>query len=187
MDNTYIHITLTAKGIEKYCQDLLRRTSRTERRIAALDSLKTFISVMTTTPESVTDEYAAIISVVQKHFDQAQEELLEEQTRSLLEALQQHSLLRITTLYSALSRDAFWQRLQHAADRMSENQFVEMSEWAGGWLEDVSRRSYEKSPYPDMIDFKAAGIEVIEYTSMSDIYKFFYFLKTDYLSRNLGQ
>lgn len=173
MDNTPLHIPLTAWAIEEYCQTIVRHTSRAERRIAALDSLKTFIATMASPAQAATDEYAKIIKTLNAHFEQSQEALLTEQLHRLHEALQQRSLLRITTLYTALSRDAFWQRLEGAGGLLDADAHIAIAEWSGDWLEEVRRRSAEVSPYPDMIDFKTAGIEVAEYTSMSDIHKFF--------------
>jgi hypothetical protein len=41
--------------------------------------------------------------------------------------------------------------------------------WASGWLLQAKQRAQHASPYPDAIDFNAAGIDASEYLAMADL------------------
>ncbi len=48
----------------------------------------------------------------------------------------------------------------------------EIRRWASGWLIQAKQRAQQASPYPDAIDFKAAGIDVSEYAAMTDLARY---------------
>lgn len=166
MSEDFILLKLTATAVDSYCCDLERRTSSLEKRIVSLDALRTFIAVQLGPGEQATSEYEAIRRCLDDHFDQARTQLLRQQSRQLIEALRQRNLSRLAGLYQALSRDAFWQLMEEAKPSLRHD---EVGGWSSAWLHDVETRSAEVSPYPDTIDFKAVGIEVVDYALMRDI------------------
>lgn len=164
-----IQIQLTAQTIDSYCADLRRLTSRIEKRVIALDALKTFLTAVTDPGEQATPAFSVIRETLLRHFDTARAELMQEQSDVITNALRQRKLWRIVPVYNALSRDAFWTILISAKDMMGSEERGKIARWSYGWLQEVKDRSAQTSPYPDTIDFKGAGIEVAEYTAMSDI------------------
>jgi hypothetical protein len=44
--------------------------------------------------------------------------------------------------------------------------------WASDWLTQTRQRAQQASPYPDAIDFRAAGLDVSEYSAMTDLGRF---------------
>lgn len=166
-------LTLSADNIERYCQELARYQARPERRIAAIDALRTFIGVMASPGEQAKPEFAAISDTLSRHFEQARANLLTSQCDLLVQALTERSLLSVVSLYTVLSRDAFWQLLKQATSVLEPSVALQATQWCGDWLLRAKTRSAAVCPYPDTIDFKAAGIEVAEYTAMQDILHFF--------------
>lgn len=169
----HLELTLSAEGIDNYCRGLVRHVPSVERRVVALDALQTFVAAMSGPAGQVQPVYAAIRETLARHLDGARAELHAAQAKALVEALSLRSLPRITPIYTAVSRDAFWQLLGTAAERLGAEACRELAAWSDGWLAELTARSAQLSPYPDAIDFKALGVEVVEYTAMSDICKYF--------------
>lgn len=169
-----ISLTLTAAGLDAYCSDLMRRTSALEKRVTALDALHTFISVAAEPAEQASPAFAAIRLTLSRYLDQARAELLQEYAGRLAEALRQHQVTQAGSLFTALSRDGFWQLLGQVEGILGPRHCEELAAWSRQWQVDTQSRAAAHSPYPDAIDFKASGIDLTEYLMMSDINKFFY-------------
>lgn len=173
MPDDPVTLTLSAATINTYCHDLVRRLPSIERRIAAIDALRTFLAVQIATAQQAGPGYAAIRETLEHHFEQARSELQRRQLGQLVEGLGRQRLASIGRLYQALSRDAFWQLMEEARLALGSEASDAVAVWATEWLHDVEARSAQLSPYPDAIDFMALGIEVGDYTMMYDIARCF--------------
>ena len=167
-----ITLQLTAGGIDSYCRELVRRSPTLEKRVAALDALITFISSQTEPGEQAKAEFVSIKQTLLDHLEQAREALLNERAQRLQQALQVQHLPHITTLYASLSRDAFWTLLGRVAQQLDAAALDSLRSWASGWLLQAKQRAQQASPYPDAIDFNAAGIDVAEYLAMTDLCRY---------------
>lgn len=168
-----ISITLSGKVVDNYCLELERHVPTVEKRVTALDALKTFVASVTDPGEQSKPGYAAIRAALEHHVDVARSELLDEHARSLVEALEQRQLPRISHIFSALSRDGFRQLLARAENELGVESSREVIEWCTDWLARIRERSERVSPYPDTIDFEAVGIDVAEYMVMTDLSNYF--------------
>lgn len=164
-----ITLQLTRHTIDAYCRELARRAATLEKRVAALDALLTFIASQADAGEQAKAEYLAIRQTLLGHFEQARAALLAERGEQLRQALQAQRLPQLTTLYGALSRDAFWNLLGEAAQQLDAASLAAVRSWAAGWLLQARQRAQQATPYPDAIDFNAAGIDASEYLLMSDL------------------
>jgi hypothetical protein len=151
----------------------VRRTSAAEKRLAALDALQTFIGVAADVGEQTKPVFAAIRETLADHIEQARAALLQEAGEKLTAALREQQLARAAAIYTALSRDAFWQLLLQAETGLGSQATAEVAAWCRHWLVQTQQASAVHSPYPDAIDFKAAGIDVTSYLMMGDLNKFF--------------
>lgn len=167
-----ITLHLTAAGIEAYCRDLARRVATPEKHVAALDALITFLASQADAGEQAKSEYTAIRHTLLTHFEQARTALLDERARLLQQALIQHQLSQLAGLYTSLSRDAFWTLLERIERELPHDALQALRGWAAEWMQDVQQRAQQASPYPDAIDFTAAGIDATEYLVMSDLSRF---------------
>jgi hypothetical protein len=169
-----VTLTLTAEWLDGYCHDLQRRTTSLEKRVTALDALQTFMAIATEPGEQASSGFAAIRSTLAQHIDQARAALLQEYADRLGEALRRHQVMHAATLFSALSRDGFWQLLTPLEDRLGPETTAEVAAWCRQWLAETQSRAAAHSPYPDAIDFKASGIDLTEYLMFTDLNKFFH-------------
>jgi hypothetical protein len=169
-----ITLTLTAEWLDGYCRDLLRRTTSLEKRVTALDALQTFVTIATEPGEQATPGFAAIRATLAHNIDQARAELLQEYADRLASALRRHEVTRAATLFTALSRDGFWQLLGPVEARLGPEATAQVVTWCRQWLTEARSRGTAHSPYPDAIDFKAAGIDITEYLMFTDLNKFFH-------------
>lgn len=167
-----ITLQLTARGIDAYCRDLARRTPTLEKRVAALDALITFISTQADAGEQARAEFSAIKQTLLDHFEQAREALLTERAQCLQQALLAHHLPQLTTLYTSLSRDAFWTLLGRIEQQLDSDALHALRSWAKEWMSQAKQRAQRASPYPDTIDFTAAGIDPSEYLAMTDLCRY---------------
>lgn len=168
-----ITLQLTASGIDAYCRELARRSPSLEKRVAAFDTLITFISVQANAGEQAKSEYAAIKQTLLSHFEQARHALLDERAQRLLQAVRGHNLPAIATIYTSLSRDAFWTLLGRVEQQLDADAIDTLRNWAREWMARSKQRAQMASPYPDAIDFAAAGIDPTEYLVMSDMCRYF--------------
>ena len=164
-----ITLQLTTRGVDAYCRELARRSPTLEKRVAALDTLLTFVSTQTDTGEQAKAEFASIRQTLLDHFEQAREALLHERAQRLRQALQAQHLSGITAVYGALSRDAFRTLLLRVEQQLDTAAVAALRSWASAWLNQAKQRAEQASPYPDAIDFNAAGIDVSEYLAMTDL------------------
>ncbi len=173
MNDQSVNLTLTAEGIDSYCRELARRLPGEEKRIAAVDALRTFLAVQVGTAVQSTPGYAAIRACLERHFEEARSALQHRQLGQLVDGLRARQLARARELYQALSRDAFWQLLLQAQHELGMETSEAVGGWSRAWLRDVERRSAQHSPYPDAIDFRAVGVDVADYSVMRDIARCF--------------
>jgi hypothetical protein len=166
-------LSLTAAWLDGYCRDLVRRTSVPEKRVAALDALQTFIAVAADAGAQATSGYTAIRETLAHHLEQARAELLREAGEKLTAALRDQQLAPAAALYTALSRDAFWQLLKQVEAGLDPQATADLAAWCRHWLAQTQQAAAAHSPYPDAIDFKASGIDVTSYLMMCDLNKFF--------------
>lgn len=167
-----LQLQLSPGWVEEYCQGLMRSTATVEKRLVALDALKTFISAAAGPALQNDKSFLKIIESVTSYLEAARAELMDEAVSRLSIALQQHDVARIAAIFTELSRSGFWDVLTQTMERMEAAQRQEVATWSLEWLEQTKRRGEEASPYPDTIDFAAAGINIAEYTSMVDLCKF---------------
>ena len=164
-----ITLQLTVSRIDAYCRELSRRSPTLEKRVAALDALTTFISSQAEPGEQAKAEFVSIKQTLLGHLEQAREALLNERAQRLHQALRAQHLPSITALYTSLSRDAFWTLLGRVEQQLDAAALDTLRRWASGWLLQAKQRAQQASPYPDAIDFNAAGIDASEYLAMADL------------------
>ena len=167
-----ITLRLTARRVDAYCLELARRSPTLEKRVAALDALITFLSSQTDSGEQAKAEFVSIRKTLLDHFEQARAALLEERAGRLQQALQARHLPDIATLYTAHSRDAFWTLLSRVEQRLDTAAMDALRSLASRWMTQAKQRAQQASPYPDAIDFKAAGIDASQYLAMTDLCRY---------------
>lgn len=167
-----VQLRISPAWIEDYCQCIKRSTITVEKRLVALDTLRTFISAASG-PELLHNETCVQVkTILGQHIEKARDELMAESAFSIAAALEQHDVGQIVKLFTSLSRSGFWQALIQSTDRMEDTRLEEITAWALQWLKEKKRQGEQASSYPDAIDFASAGIDVSEFTAMTDLCKY---------------
>lgn len=167
-----LELQLSPGWVDEYCRGLIRSTATAEKRLVALDALQTFISAAAG-PALLRDKTLEQIKTsITAYIEVARAALMDEAITRVSIALQQHDVARIAGVFTELSRSGFWDVLRRTMEGMEAAQWQEAARWSLAWLEQTKRRGEEASPYPDTLDFAAAGIDIAEYTSMVDLCKF---------------
>ncbi len=167
-----IRIELGAAWVDEYCGELARSVSSLEKRLAALDAISTFIATAASPAEQVKPSYTRIRTTLSHHFELALQALMQERGERIVRALGTQDISQLSTIFHGLSRESFWQLLEQAEAVMEEREWQKVVSWSQQWMQQAKQRAEDASPYPDAIDFKAAGIAVTEYATMSDLSKF---------------
>ncbi len=167
-----IPLQLSPQWIADYCHGMRRSTSSVEKRLAALDSLQTFIRTVIETVYLDNEVYKQIVAILASSIEEARVELTESGVRRLSRAFEQHKVIDVAVLFNSMSRSGFWEILTQTVNQMEQNVSEDCSLWAQSWLSEARSRGEKASPYPDAIDFEAAGINIGEYTAMTDVCKY---------------
>lgn len=128
-----------------------------------------FISTQTDKGEQATPAYAASGRSCSIISSGPRASLLDDRAAGLRAALQAQDAGRV----AALTPRCRARRFGEVRRRAERHLAPAIRDWVAGWLADAKRRGQEVSPYPDAIDFKAAGIVVAEYAAMTGVGRFF--------------
>ena len=167
-----LELQFSPEWMAEYCKGLVRSTATVEKRLVALDAVMTFIGAAAG-PALLNDKtFEQTKECIGAYIEEARSELMVESIARLSIALQQHDVAVISRIFAELSRSGFWEVLTQTMERMQPALREDVVTWSLAWLAETKRRGEEASPYPDSIDFKTAGIDIAEYTAMTDLCKY---------------
>lgn len=162
-------LRFTPEQVEHFCRHLATHAPGSEQHLAALTALQTFIAAGADAGEQACPTYTSIRQLLELHIEQARAALLQHNLQRLTQALQQRDVTAIAALYRPLSRSGFWEILGHCAATFDATSLTALTHWSRQWVEQARRRGEQASGFPDAIDFHKAGIDVAEYTAMTDV------------------
>jgi hypothetical protein len=167
-----VTLQLTAAGIDAYCGQLARRLPSPGKRVAAIDALITFLSTQVDTGQQAGPQFRAIREILDRHFEAAREALLDERARRLEQALRGGRVSDIGALYGTVSGGTFRTLLARATGGFDAGTLRSVRAWAADWQERVGAPARQASPYPDSVDFRAAGVDPAQYLAMTDLCRY---------------
>lgn len=162
----------TPEQVEHFCRHLATHAPGSEQHLAALTALQTFLAAGADAGEQARPVYLAIRQTLERELEQARAALLQHNVQRLAQALRRQDIGAIAALFRPLSRSGFWEAMTRAADALDDATLAALAQWSRQWVEEAKRRGEQASGYPDAIDFHKAGIDVSEYTAMSDVQRF---------------
>lgn len=163
-----LHLTLTADDIEKHCVELKAQSRSPAHLLSALVALQACITTHTPPGSQADPAFRDIQAVLENHAATARESLLEETATLLQTALLEQDRRAIMRAHAALSRNGFWQAVARAARQPGAGHFEQAANWLASWCEEMKARAQAASPYPDSLDFRAAGIDPKAYAAMDE-------------------
>ena len=167
-DSQSISIVVNSSELEVFCKALLKRSRDITRTHDALITLESFIAVFGR-PSHGTKEYQLIESTIKSITETSRQQLLEKNTRDLINALKQCNVIALAGVHTPLSRNGFYQILQTAIAELADDDIRLVMVWSANWIKQATQLAEEASGYPDAMDFKKAGISIEEFQAMSDI------------------
>lgn len=163
-----LQLTLTADGIEKHCTELKAQARSPAHLLTALMALQALITTYTSPGNQTIPAYRDIQATLERHAAIARENLLQETAAMLQTALIEQDRHAIMRAHGALSRNGFWQAVALAARQVGPEHRMRSANWLDAWCRQEKSRAQAASPYPDCLDFKAAGIDQQEYSAMDE-------------------
>ena len=163
-----IKISISSTDLESFCNKLLKRSRDITKTHDALVTLESFISIFGQASHG-TNEYQLIDSTIEKITEKSRNLLLEKNTQDLITSLKQCNVASLTNIHTPLSRNGFYQILQIAISKLTDDDIRLVMIWSGNWVKEARQLAEEASGYPDAMDFKKAGISIEEFHAMSDI------------------
>ena len=167
-DKQAINISIDAVALDQFCKKILKRSRDITRTHDALITLESFISVFGR-PSHGTKEYQLIESTIKAITEVSRQQLLEKNTVDLISALKQCNVMALSKVHTPLSRNGFYQILQVAISKLSDDDIRLLMIWSENWVKEARQLAEAASGYPDAMDFKIAGISIEEYQAMCDI------------------
>lgn len=163
-----ININISAAELEKFCNKLIKRSRDIAKTHDALITLEAFIALYSEASHS-SEEYQQVESAIKSITEISREKLLNKNTDDLVNALKQCNVMSLAAIHTPLSRNGFYQILQVAIARLSDDDIRLIMYWSANWVKEAKSMAEQASGFPDAMDFKEAGISIEEFQAMSDI------------------
>ena len=167
-DNQSIKITINSEDLESFCQKILKRSRDITKTHDALITLESFISVFGHSSHG-TKEYQLIEDTIKNITEFSRQKLLEKNTIDLIEALKLCNAKSLALIHTPLSRNGFYQILQVAIEKLTDDDIRLVMLWSDNWVKEASELAQKASGYPDAMDFIKADISIEEFQAISDI------------------
>jgi len=169
-DKPFITIKIGATDLENFCEQLLKRSRDITKTHDALITLESFISIFAR-PSHGSEEYQIIENTINKITESSRQQLLKQNTIDLIDALKHCNAKTLAAIHTPLSRNGFYQILQSAVEKISDDDIRLIMLWSENWIKEARELAQNASGFPDAMDFKKAGISFEEFQAISDIDK----------------
>jgi hypothetical protein len=163
-----IQMTIDATELENFCKKILNRSRDITKTHDALITLESFISIFGRSCHG-TKEYQLIENTINKITENSRQLLLEKNTLDLIESLKQCNAKTLAFIHTPLSRNGFYQILQIAIEKLTDDDLRLVMIWSANWLKEATEMAQKASGYPDAMDFKKAQISFEEFQAITDI------------------
>ena len=161
-------LELTPPEVEARCAALWQQFRSPGRVVTALVAMQSLFALA---PAGARENapYREIQAILARHAEDARNQLIAESVRRLQAALQHRETREIGRVHADLSRNGFWQAASAAGLGREGTGLAEDIAWLAQWCQGARARAEAASGYPDALDFRAARIDVEEYTAMDEL------------------
>jgi hypothetical protein len=166
-----LRLSVDPDSLDVFCSKLINRSRDIAKTHDALVTLEAFIVTFGKAAHG-TKEYETVEEMIRAFAETSRQQLLDEKTDELLDALRHCRISALAAIHTPLSRDGFYQIFQDAVARLSDDEVRDVTKWSGQWLDEARRKAEEASGYPDALDFKKAGISIEQFQAMADVSHF---------------
>lgn len=169
MSRTHIHLRLNLDQARSLCDRVVKGAHSPSQSLAGLNALALLLGSHTEEIDRQGELYRDIRSLLSEQMDRAREELLGQQAAILKGALAIIDPGRIAQVHATLSREAFVLAVDRSSQDMPKDEMARQVAAIHHWCADAERRASDASPYPDALNWAAAGIMAQEYLAMQDL------------------
>ncbi|HEM45426.1 MAG TPA: hypothetical protein ENO23_00105 [Alphaproteobacteria bacterium] len=169
MSRPRIRLSLDADQAQSLFRRVVDSAHSPAQSLAGLNALELLLGCHTEAGDRQRDVYREVRAALTALLERERERLLAQQAGCLCEALTAQDAAGVARVHGALSREAFYQAARGCAATLPQDALRAAARWARDWRADAEHRAAAASPYPDALDWKAAGIDVQEYLSMGDL------------------
>jgi hypothetical protein len=163
-----IQLRVTPESITQFCREVTRSSGNIGRKHATLVALSGFITRHAGTGAH-TSTYERIQAIIRDFSGQTRTSLLEEYAEALAQALLDGYWPEVARVHAAVSRNGFMGVLGRAMNTLNAEDQERKADEIRNWCEKAEQAASGASGYPDAMNFRAAGIDLRQYTAMSDI------------------
>lgn len=171
MTDQHLRLDVEYQQLEKFCNQLLNRSRDVVKTHESLITLETFIKVFGAGQQG-SESYHAMESLINRYTEQTRQQLLQQRTAELIQAMKGRDVVAMAAIHTPLSRNGFYLIAQAAVACMSRDEIQALQVWASAWVAAAKQKADECSQYPDAPDFRAANIALEEYLAMVDLGRF---------------
>lgn len=171
MADNNLHLDIAYQSLEKFCNQLLARSRDVVKTHESLITLETFIKLFGASQQG-SENYKAVESLISQYTEQTRQQLLQQKTAELLQAMKHRDVAAVTAIHTPLSRNGFYLIAQAVVVSLSRDEIYILGDWAQTWTAAAKQKADQLSQYPDAPDFKAAGIVLEEYLAMADMSRY---------------
>jgi hypothetical protein len=117
-----VSLQLTPSAIHEHCLFVIQQARNISHALASVIALQSFIAVAAQPSGINTPAFGVIKGIINGHIANLRAELQAEQARALSIALRAADCTAITKIHLDLSRNAFWQATQTAAQQWDDEE-----------------------------------------------------------------
>jgi hypothetical protein len=169
MSNPRIHLQLGLAQAGALFERVLQGAHSPSQALAGLNALALLLGSHTDELDQRGQAYADIRALLSGYLEQARERLLGEQAALLGQGLVVIDPAMVARVHATLSREAFFQAVARCGQDLPAERLASLRGRVQAWCVDAERRARDASPYPDAMDWQAAGILAGEYLAMQDL------------------
>jgi hypothetical protein len=170
MTSPRIHLHITPGQARALFDRVIQGAHSPSQALAGLNALALLLGSHVDEGDRQGDGYRQIREQLSLRLDQAREQLLAEQASVLTGALAVFTPTGIAQVHSILSREAFFQAVERSVRNLSAPELEALHIPVRQWCTDAERRARDASPYPDALNWEAAGIAAADYLAMQDLH-----------------
>jgi len=164
-----ISLRLTTARLRALCEHLVQDSARTEQALAGLVALQSLLATSAEPATQASAGYRRLKQLLDTYTEQTRQRLIQQGAVRLAAALTTRDSAAIAAIYAPLSRSGYAAAVEQALRLLSRSDGEQAAEWVHDWHRTAKMRGEVASGYPDAIDFAGAGIDVMEFTAMTDM------------------
>lgn len=168
-DQEAVRLSLTPSSLERFCDQLGERSRSPQSTLAALAALDSLLTHAVHPDDMARRPFEHLKTQLAERAEGLRDALIEESAERLAAAFAARAEREVERLHDALSREGFWNCARRATATLDPGQRTATIDWVTRWCDESRTKAEAASPYPEALNFRAAGIRPGRYTAMEEL------------------